>query len=143
MTTGRINQIAIALRTSSGAGGLCQVRLRARGDTNTDFTRHTHSPESALPSGRQAGCGRHVPPPDTHHHRLVCFSHSQVFIGKWNTQLVSECHSFSHGPLLHRTFEQLSLRGSARAGHTCFDRRSIALPTEQRNCCRDFTSRWG
>jgi len=29
---------------------------------------------------------------------------------------MSGCHSFSHGPLLHRTFEQLSLRGAPEQG---------------------------
>ena len=29
---------------------------------------------------------------------------------------MSECHSFSHGPLLHRTFEQLSLGGAPEQG---------------------------
>ena len=92
---------------------------------------------------RHGGRKRKLAPQPTHHHRLVCFFRiHRFFLSHFTSQLNATFSIYTHGPFhLPRTFKQLPMKRAPEQG-TCLGRRSIALPTEQRNCYRDRNSEW-
>ena len=123
MTTGRINQIAIALRTSFDG-----------------FLKTTENHQKkALPSAQR---GTTWVDEDhrssTRHHRLVCSSHSQV-------PLISCCAPKAHNTPTrppHGLWKQLSMKRAPEWG-TCLDRRSIASPRNNATVTETFLLRAG
>ena len=66
----------------------------------------------------------------------------RFFLSHFTSQLNATLSIYTHGPFhLPRTFKQLPMKRAPEQG-TCLGRRSIALPTEQRNCYRDRNSGW-